>query len=153
MANVKTALETTDTPTITLASLANAAGRACTAVDNSTNLDLDAIVHVKIKTGASSVSSTGHIDVYIVKSLDGTAWDDGFGGTDAALTPNASTFLFSFPAVANATTYQGSERLSKVIDRLPKKFSICVVNNSGAALDSVAGSFSLIVARDYLNVV
>ena len=152
MASVKLFYETAQTPTITLASLANTAGRACTAVDNGTNLDLDAEVHVKIKTGAASTSATGHIDVYIVKSIDGTLWDDGFGGVHAALTPSAATFLFSFPANVNAQTFQGSERLSKVFDRLPKKFSICVVNNSGAALDATAGNFSLTVAPDYLTV-
>ena len=152
MASAKLAYEATQTPTITLASLANAGGRACTAVDNSTALDLDAVVLVKIKTGASGTAATGHIDVYVVKSLDGTNYDDAFGGTDGALTPSASTFLFSFPATANATTYQGSERLSKVFDRLPKKFSICVVNNSGATLDSTAGNFTLIVAPDYITV-
>lgn len=152
MSSVKLFYESTQTPTKTYASLGNASGRACTALDNHTNLDLDAIVYVKIKTGASSVVATGHIDVYIVKSLDGTVWDDGFGGSDASLTPSASTFLFSFPAVANATTYQGSERLSKVFDRLPYKFSICTVNNSGAALDSTEGNHALIVAPDYLTV-
>ena len=152
MASVKLAYESTQTPTITLASLVNAAGRACTAIDNSSALDLDSSVIVKFKTGASGVSATGHIDVYIVKAPDGSTYDDGFGGTDAALTPSASTFLFSFPAVANATTYVGSERLSKVFDRLPKKFSICVVNNSGATADTTAGNFTLIVAPDYLTV-
>lgn len=153
MANVKTAFETIDTLTITLASLANGSGRASTAVDNTSNLDLDGTVFVKIKTNAAGTSATGHIDVYIVKSPDGSNYDDAFAGTDAALTPNAATFLFSFPATANATTYQGSERLSKVFERLPKKFAICVVNNSGAALDSTAGNHSATVNRDYLTVV
>jgi hypothetical protein len=152
MSSVKLALESTQTPTKTYASLANGSGRACTAVDNHTNLDLDAIVHIKVKTGASGVSSTGYISVYLVKSLDGTLWDDGFGGSDAGFTPSAATFLFSFPAIANATTYQGSERLSKVLDRLPYKFSIAIVNNSGAALDSTEGNHSLTVAPDYLTV-
>lgn len=152
MATIKQTFETTDTLTITLASLASGAGRAATAIDNSSSLDLDAAVFVKVKTGASGVSATGHIDVYIIKSPDGTNYDDAFAGSDAAHTPNAATFLFSFPATANATTYQGSERLSKVLDRLPKKFSIVVVNNSGAALDSTGGNHAASVTRDYLTV-
>ncbi len=152
MATVKSTFESIDTLTITLASLGSASGRASTAIDNTTNKDLDGTVFVKIKTGASGVLATGHIDVYVVKSPDGSNYDDAFAGSDAALTPSASTFLFSFPAVANATTYQGSERISKVFDRLPQKFAICVVNNSGAALDSTAGNHSATVNRDYLTV-
>ena len=152
MSSVKIAYESTQTPTITLASLANTGGRACTAIDNHTALDLDSMVFVKIKTGASGVSTTGHIDIYLVKSLDGTNYDDAFAGTDNSIVPSASTFLFSFPAVANATTYQGSERFSKVFDRLPYKFSIAVVNNSGAALDSTAGNHTVIIAPDYITV-
>ncbi|HVB33708.1 MAG TPA: hypothetical protein VNJ52_04960 [Patescibacteria group bacterium] len=153
MASVKLAYESTQTPTITLASLANGATRACTAIDNSSALDLDAVVFLQIKTGGTGVSSTGHVDVYIVKSLDGTNWDDGFSGTDSGLSPVVgSTFLFSFPAYVNASSFLASERLSKVFDRLPKKFSICVVNNTGAAFDSTAANFKLIVAPDYLTV-
>ena len=152
MATVKSTFETTDTLTITLASLGNGSGRASTAIDNTSNNDLDGTVLVKIKTNAAGTSATGHIDVYVVKSADGTTYDDSFGGTDGALTPSAATFLFSFPAVANATTYVGSERISKVFDRLPKKFAICIVNNSGAALDSTAGNHAASVTRDYLTV-
>lgn len=151
MANIKIAYPATSTATITLASLASGSGRGSTAISNSSNLYLDGVVYVEFKTGASGVSTTGHLDVYIIKSPDGTNYDDGFSGTDSAWTPNAATYLFSIPAVASATSYYGSERISKVEDFLTNSFAIGILNNTGAALDSTAANFTVIIAPDYLT--
>lgn len=140
MATVKQAFGTATAATITLASLADSAGRASTAIDESTNLYVSADVRVKIKTGAAGVSATGYVAVYLVRSEDGTNYDDGFAGTDAALTPVNSTLLGYLTANANATTYQGVFDLQQLGITLPRKWAICVLNKTAAALDATAGN-------------
>jgi len=153
MANIKQAYETADTMTITLASLANAAGRAGTAIDNTGNKDITAKVFVKVKTGPSGVSTTGYVSVWLIGSADGTNYDDGFGGTDAAYTPVNARLLGYLSTTANATTYQKTFNLEDQGIELPKKFSIGIYNNSGAALDATASNHAVIIVRSYKTVV
>src|SRR3990172_867482 len=96
--------------TVTLASLADNGARESAAVDNTANLFLDALVMLKVKTGASGTLSTGYIEVYAYGTSDGgTTYSDGATGSDAAITltapPNAR-LLGVINAVANATTYK-----------------------------------------------
>lgn len=153
MADIKQEYSSSSTPTFTLASLANGSGRACTAVDNSTNKHIGADIHLQSKLASSSVSATGRLDVYLVRSPDGTRYDDNFGGTDAALTPSASLYLGSIPANTNSQVIDWSISLSELGIELPKKFAICVVNNSGAALDSTGGNHVLTVFTKYKTAV
>ncbi len=152
MANIKQAYETADTMTITLASLANAAGRAGTAIDNTTNKDIAAKVFVKVKTGASGVSSTGYVSVWLIGSADGTNYDDNFAGTDTAYTPVNARLLGYLSTTANATTYSKTFNLEDQGIELPQKFSIGIYNASGAALDATAGNHAVIITRSYKTV-
>lgn len=142
MATTSLLLGTSTAATITIASLANAGGRASTAIDNTSTLALSADVYVKVKTGASGTSATGYVDVYLIRSEDGTNYDDAFGGTDGAFTPANATKIGIISAVANATTYQAVFNTS-MFGELPRKFCIGLVNNSGAALDSTAGNHAV----------
>jgi hypothetical protein len=97
------------TITVALASLTNSSARASTAVDNSTNLFLDALVQLKVKTGASGTTATGTVNVYAYGTANGgTNYTDGATGTDAAITltnpPNA-VLIGTINCVAVATTY------------------------------------------------
>jgi hypothetical protein len=139
MAELKTKLGTSTALTMSLASLANGSGRACTAVDNSSASGISADIYLKIKTGASGVVATGYLDIYLIRSEDGTTYDDSFAGTDGAFTPVNATKIGIITAVANATTYVAVIN-TQVIGDLPRKFSIAVVNNTGAALDSTEGN-------------
>ncbi len=152
MASIKQAYESTDTLTITLASLATASGRASTAVDNTTNKDPWAKVFVKIKTGASGVSATGTVNVYLIGSADGTNYDDSFAGTDAAYTPVNAKLLGYLTANANATTYTKTFNLEDLGVELPQKFAIGIYNATGAAFDSTAGNLAVLVVRNYKTV-
>jgi hypothetical protein len=152
MANIKNAYETADIMTITLASLANGSGRAGTAIDNTGNKDITAKVFVKIKTGASGVSPTGYVSVWLISSVDGVNYDDGFGGTDAAYTPVNARLIGYLSTTANATTYQKTFNLEDQGIELPPKFSIGIYNNSGAALDSTASNHAVIILRSYKTV-
>ncbi len=152
MASIKQALNTAAAMTITLSSLANGAGRAATAIDNTTGLYLDADVRVKVKTNAAGTSATGYCDVYLLSSEDGTNYDDTFGGTDAAATPVNARKLGTMTTNVNATTYVGVFSVASLGITLPAKWSIIVVNNSGAALDATAGNHSVTYREKYLTV-
>lgn len=125
--------------TITLASLANGSGRASTAVDNSTDNFISADIRVKVKTGSSGVLSSGLVEVYFIRSEDGTNYDDNFGGTDGTYTNLNARLLGIIDTTANSTTYQKVFDTQELGITLPKKWSIALVNRSGAALTSTGG--------------
>lgn len=143
MANIKNEYATSGTATITIASLANGSGRACTAIDNSTNKYISADIGLKIKSAAASTSATGYVSVYLIRSYDGTSYDDAFAGSDAAYTPSNALLLGTINVTANATTYYKTFDTAELGLTLPKKWAIGIVNSSGAALDSTAGNHEL----------
>jgi hypothetical protein len=149
MASIKNAYETTDTMTITLAGLANATGRAGTAIDNTTNKDLLAKVFVKVKSGSTG---GGMVNVYLIASADGTNYDDGFAGTDAAYTPVNARLLGYISTPAASTIYQKVFNLEDQGIELPQKFSIGIYNQTGYALDSTASNFAVLITRSYKTV-
>src|SRR5580693_3290435 len=97
--------------TCTITSLADGSARQSTVVDNSTSLYFDALVSVKVKTGASGVAAAGFVEVWAYGTVDGgTTYTDGASGSDAAITPTVPPNLRrvgTINAVANATTYIG----------------------------------------------
>ena len=149
MASIKQALNTAGTATITLASLANGSGRASTAIDNSTGLYLSADIRVKVTT--SGTSSTGFVSVYLIRSEDGTNYDDAFGGTDAAYTPVNAILLGTINTPTTAT-YVKTFDTAELGLTLPAKWAIGIVNNSGNALTATAGNHSVTYREKYLTV-
>ena len=154
MATVKPLFGTANqTLTITLASLAttstNYTGRASTYVDNSTNLYLDALLSLTLKSGASGVSTTGTVLVYAYASADGgTTYTDGATGTDAAWTgtnpPNARLLTILNMVVVATTYHSGPISVASAFGgTLPQRWGIMVVNSSGGAFDTTAGNFSV----------
>ena len=131
--------------TITLASLGSGSSRASTVIDNSSNVFLDALVFLNIKSGASGVSSTGYCSVYAYGTSDGgTNYTENASGSDAAITLTAPTNLRLIGVVnvvANATTYKaGPFSVAQAFGVLPEKWGIVVTNGSGAALDATEGN-------------
>lgn len=132
--------------TITLASLANDAARESTVVDNSTNVFLDALVTLKVKSGASGTSTTGYVAVYAYGTSDGgTTYGDTATGSDAAITLTSPTnlrLIGMINVVANATTYKSNPMsvASAFGGALPEKWGIVVVNKSGGTLDGTEGN-------------
>ena len=133
--------------TVTLASLANNGARASTVVDNTSNLFLDALVQLQLKSGASGVSATGYVQVYAYGTVDAadSLYPEGATGTDGGVTltvPTNLKLIGIINMVANATTYV-SEPMSVAATFggiLPEKWGIVVVNQSGAALDATEGN-------------
>lgn len=134
--------------TITLASLANNAARASSAIDNSVTVYSDILVQLTLKTGASGVSINGFAYVYASGSTDGgTTYGEGATGSDAGITltvPTELRLIGTVNLVANATSYKSNPMsvASAFNGTLPAKFAIVVQNESGAALDATAGNFN-----------
>jgi hypothetical protein len=132
--------------TCTITSLANNGQRQSTAVDNSANLYLDALVVVTVKSAAASTSSSGYVNVYAYGTVDGgTSYSDGATGTDGSITltvPPNMRLIGVINVVANSTTYIGGPlSVAAAFDGiLPDHWGIVVENKSGATLDASVGS-------------
>lgn len=113
--------------TATLTSLGSGSSVTSSAIDNSTNKFLSALVSVQVKTNAAGTSATGSVSVFLVRSVDGAStYDDGL-------------FLGSLATVANATTYKRIFS-TEPLGPLGSSWKIIVTNNSGAALDASVGA-------------
>jgi hypothetical protein len=130
---------------ITLAGLANNAARQSDEVDNTTNLYQDALVALKIKSGATGTTTIGTINVYAYATVTvgaGSPWrTENAGAADAAITltvpPNAK-LIGIINVVANGVTYNaGPFSVASVFGYiLPEKWGIIVENKTGGALDA-----------------
>lgn len=134
--------------TCTITSLANNGQRSSAAIDNTSNLFLDALVTVKIKTAAASTSATGYVNVYAYGTTDGgTTYGGGEAnmGTDAGVTltsPPNIVLIGVLNAVANATTYVlNAKSIAAAFGGvLPDHWGIVVENKTAATLDASVGS-------------
>lgn len=146
MADIKAKYGTSNQSiTCTIASLTNNSVRSAAAIDNTSNLFLDALVQVQIKTGASGTTSTGYVNIYAYGTADGgTTYAEG-AGTDASITltsPPNVRLIGSLNCVANATTYK-SEPMSVAAafgGVLPDHWGIIIENKTGGTLDSTEGN-------------
>lgn len=139
--------------TITLNSLASSgtAARASASVDNSTNLDLDALVSVTLSQSASAVANDKAFYVFAYGSYDGTAFPEGITGSDAAYTilgvasalTTALRLIGIIPAVASNTNSWGPFAVAPAFNGiLPPKWGIVVLNFGGQTLAGSACSAS-----------
>ena len=141
-----------------LAGLANNAAWQTNSQDNSSALWLDALVQLKVKTGASGTSATGVVWVYAYGSVDGATYPDTVTGAEGTLTLVSPTNLRPIGSVntpANAATYT-SEPISVAAafgGTLPLRWGLCLVNNAGAALDATIGSFAILIGGIQTQVV
>lgn len=137
--------------TCTITSLANGsnasgAGRASTAVDNTSNLWLDVLVSLKIKTSSSALGSDKAVYCYAYGTSDGgTDYTDGVTGSDAAFTgtnPPNMKLIGIINAVSTSTTYIGGpwSVAAAFGGVLPDHWGIYVVNFTGQTLDASVGS-------------
>lgn len=149
MASIKTAFNTAGTATITLASLANGSGRATTAIDNTSGLYISADIRIKLTT--SGTLATGYASVYLIRSEDGTNYDDVFAGSDAAYTPVNAILLgiISTPATA---TYVKTFDTAELGLTLPAKWAIGIVNSTGNALTATAGNHSVTIREKFYSI-
>lgn len=134
--------------TCSLAGLTTTSLRQSTVIDNSSNLFIDALVVLKIKSGGSGTTATGAVYVYVYGTADGgTSYSDGASGTDGAFTPTAPTnlrLIGVINVVANSTTYTSSPMSVAAAfgGVLPDHWGIVIENKTGGTLDSTEGNHS-----------
>jgi hypothetical protein len=149
MADIKTNFNTAGTATITLASLANGSGRASTAIDNSTGKYVSADIRVKVTP--ASATATGYVSVYLIRSEDGTNYDDGFAGSDLGYTP-INALLLGTISTPSTSAYVKTFDTAELGLTLPAKWSIGIVNSSGSALTATAGHHSVTYREKFFTV-
>lgn len=140
MADIKNAYGSKTTITCTLTSLANAAAREATVIDNTTNKFLDALLRAKTN---GQTGGTGTLEVYAYSALGDTTYTDGATGSDAAFTAanilNARLVGIIKMNVATAVTAGAMSVAAAFGGVLPDKWGLIFKNNSGAALSATAG--------------
>lgn len=136
-------------PAITLASLANGAGRVCTQIDNTTVRATRGKVALKFRTGAVAPTLNALVKLYAVKNTGaGTNIQEGqgpgaaIGAVDAAVATEPSNAELVGTAAVSAATATTYTLVAKFYDPGPA-FSFVVWNAIGQALDATAGNFLL----------
>jgi hypothetical protein len=136
------------------------AGRASTAVDNTTNLDIDHLVSGKITLGTSPTTG-GTLEIWayaMISEATGTpTYPDSITGTDANKTMTslnvkyAALKLIQSITVDNTTGrayYFGPVSVAMLFGgMLPPFWGIFVLNATGVALDGTAGNHSIQYTR------
>lgn len=160
MANIKTAYGTqAQAITCTLASLASAAARESTVIDNNTNLYTDALVEIGVKLSTGTPAGQKGTNVYVYGTVDAATpvYPDAVTGTDAAITLNAPTnlkLLGTIQTPAASTTYKGGPwSVAQAFGgTMPQKWGIVIENQSGAnAYTAVEGDHTKIYQGVYLT--
>jgi hypothetical protein len=150
-ATTKTTYASSANFTITLASLASSAtaGRESTAIDNTTDLYIDAFVQVKVALTSGTPANDKKVYVYVYGSEDGTTYTDNATGSDAAITlrvpPNARLLgVIECPDVSSPTTYESQPWLvSQAFGGLiPRKWGIIVRNYTNLTLSASTSDYS-----------
>lgn len=146
---LKPSYGTLTTVTMTLASLASdtnlVAGRESNSVDNSSDLAVDSLVMGQVKLGTTPTASRV-VEIWAI-GQDGTDIAGGATGLDANLTPQNKQ-LFSLLTIinTNSTTGQvynwGPYSIAQAFGgTMPKKWSLYIVQNTGANFDATGGNF------------
>lgn len=136
--------------TITAATLAASAtvGRSSLAVDNTTNLYLDAAVTVKATMGATTPTNDKAIYVYAYGTTDGgTTYTEGNTGigTDASYTTDVPSNLVRLGTIwvptASIAYVGGPWSIASAFGFMPAKWGIVVINNTGDAFTAFAAQY------------
>jgi hypothetical protein len=158
--DIKQVFGTSTALTITLASLASSAtaGRESTAVDNTSNLFLDAHVFVQIALQAGTPANDKAVYVYLAASEDGAEYTDNATGSDAAITLRDPTNL-RLLGVINCPDSGGLTYKSHLMSvaaacggMMPRKWNVVVRNYTGVTFSATAGDHEVRYTGIYANV-
>lgn len=130
-------------PTITLTSLANGAGRICAVVDNTTVRAPAAQVYLRATTGGTAPIANQPIKLYLIRRSNGATdlSDSNLGTADAAVATepvNAEQVGSIIVTTATNATYIKSF----LVYDLSAKYSFVVWNATGQALNATAANFT-----------
>ena len=131
-------------PTITLTSLANGAGRISAVIDNTVVRAPAAMVYLRVATGASAPSANTPIKLYLIRRSNGSPdlSDSNLGTTDAAVATEP-TNAEQVGSVIVTTATNTSYYKSFLVYDLSAQYSFVVWNAVGQALNATAGNFAL----------
>ena len=135
--------------TITIASLTTATARASTVIDNTTSLFEDILFFVKVTSASSGTLATGYVNIYGYGTVDNNIYPEAITGTDATVTlssPPNLVLLAQITVNANSKTYYaGPFSFCRMygLDRLPIKWGLVLVNQSGATLNATADNHAI----------
>lgn len=137
MADKKTYIETESEAsfTISLASLADGAGRQSTIIDNTTDKAPAALISLGIKSGGTAPSNLTAYEVYLIRDT-GTIRDDGAGASDAAITILNAPHLGSILVTNDVNTVFPGIFDTSPLGPLGDGWGIAVVNESGQTLNA-----------------
>ena len=130
-------------------------GRASTAVDNTTNLDLDAQVMITITYPNSAPANDKAIYVYAYGSYDGTTYPEGITGSDAGYTFQGSAGALTtalrligvVPGVQNVAATYGPFAVAPAFGGiLPIKWGLVILNFSGQTLSAGSVAYTRVQA-------
>ena len=158
-ADVKQAFGTSTAMTCTLASLLDNTARESTAIDNTTNLFLDAFVYLAIPLQTGTPANEKATFVWAYGSEDGTNYTDNATGTDAAVTMRSPTNfrlagIINMPA-AGALTYKSHPMSIAAAfgGLMPRKWGIVVENQSGVTFNATEANLIKTYSGVYATVV
>lgn len=147
---IKLAYGTSTNLTLTLASLASSAtaGRESSAVDNSSNLYIDALVQVKVALQTGTPANDKAVYLYVYGSEDGSTYTDNATGNDAAITIRTPTCLQIVGIIptpdSGALTYESQpfSVAGAFGGYLPRKWGIVVRNYTGLTFSATESDHS-----------
>jgi len=145
MAQIKTQYGSPANITITLASLGDDSKRQSAKVSNATDLYLEALVQLKVKTG-SSVGGDKALFVYAYGTADAAIGYSGeASGSDASYSGTLENTrligVISTPAAASSYVSDLMSVAEAFGGRLPAEWGIIVHNKTGSALDATESNF------------
>lgn len=126
--------------TCTMASKTSGQGRRSAAVDNSTNLYIDALVLVSLTVG--TVTAPARFDVYAYASADdGTTYETG-GSTDADWNTirGDEKFLFTVACYTNTTAFAGVGTVARAYGKMPRNWGIIISQTNCGTLSATEGN-------------
>jgi hypothetical protein len=154
MADFKLKYATPATITISPASLATSstrtAGRESTAIDNGTNLYVDALVSGKITTGTTPTANK-QIDIWVYAAHDETpTYPDVMDGTDSAETVTSENVRNSAMALAHSIRVDNTSDRTYWVNPfsvaalfggiLPRRWGLFIAHDTAVNLNSTAGN-------------
>jgi hypothetical protein len=146
--------------TISLASLASdtnlLAGQESTAINNTTNLDLDHLVSGQIMVGTTPTANT-NIEIWAyaaIRVVSGTpVYPDVIDGTDSAETLSnlgmkvsalrLLTTIYVSAATSNLAYAVPPTSIANIFGQMPKYWGLFVTHNTGVALNATGGNHIL----------
>lgn len=125
------------TPTITLASLANAAGRISAVIDNTATRAPAALVFLRATTGGVAPTVNTPIKLYLIRRSNGGTdiSDSNLGTADAAVATEPANAEQIGSIIVTAAINTQYDRSFMIYD-LPPKYSILVWNATGQTLNA-----------------